>query len=238
MPTDIFKVLGDPDLATIYFGNEASAALFREAVYEGKRPRPDLPIRLYSSDFDRSEFGAHTPAVLTSCLYLDVGALLLSDEAIAVLGPALDPAGYFIDTELDAERIYKIFVCERRLDVLDEERAELKRFPSTGNIWRVLRYAFHEDRLAGADIFKVKGVQADLLVTDRFVSLVNEHKLRGFEFVSVWNRGTGGVRFNPDESTYEAYPGESQAIGEARRRAMREILARDHAERRARERNT
>ncbi len=237
MPTDIFKVSGDPDLATIYFRGDTSIDLFHHAVYEGKRPPPDLPIRLYSSDFDRSDFGSHTPAVLTSCLYLSLGALLLSDEAIAVLGPVLNPAGYFIDTELDAERIYKIFVCERRLDVLDEERAELKRF-STGNIWDVLRYAFHEDRLEGADIFKVKGVQADLLVTDRFVSLVNEHKLRGFEFVNAWNRATGGVRFNPDESTYEAYPGESQAIGEARRRAMREILARDHAERRARERNT
>ncbi len=175
------------------------------------------------------------PAVLTSCLYFGSGALLLSEDAIAALGPLLNPAGYFIDTQLDAEQHYQLFVCERRLDVLDEEQAELERFPS-GNIWHVLRYAFHEDRLEGADIFKVKGVRVDLLVTDRFVSLVNEHKLRGFEFVNVWNRGTGGVRFNPDESKYEAYPGETEAIGQAKRRAMRETLARDHAERRARER--
>ena len=235
MPTDIFKVSGEGDLATIYFRDDASIDLFHHAVYEGKRPPPDRPIRLYSSDFDVSDFGPHAPAVLTSCLYLSVGALLLSAGAITALGPLLIPAGYFIDTELDAEQIYKIFVCDRRLDVLDEARAELKRF-SDGDIWDVLRYAFHEDRLEDADIFKVEGVQVDLLVSDRFVSLVNEHKLRGFEFVNVWNRETGGVRFNPDESTYEAYPGETKAIGEAKRRAMRETLARDHAERRARDR--
>ncbi len=172
---------------------------------------------------------------MTSCLEFGVGGFLLSEDAISALGPVLSSAGYLIDTDLNAEQHYGIFVCERELDALDLGQSELDRLPS-GGIWNVCRYAFREDRLEGYDVFKLKDLRGSLFVSNRFISLVNEHKLRGFEFVHVWNSTTGGVRLNPNEFKYEAYPGAIEARAEAKRRAMRETLARDRAERQASER--
>ncbi len=227
---DIFEVSGDADLVVISCSDRADVGSLNRAIYDGIRLSHIRPILLYYTDL-----APDRPAVLTSCLKLGAGGFLLSEDAISALGPLLSSAGYFIDTDLSAEQHYRIFVCERELDALDLGQSELDRLPS-GGIWNVFRYAFREDRLEGCDIFKIKDLRGSLFVTDRFVSLVDKHKLRGFQFVHVWNSTTGGVRFNPNEFKYEAYPGAIEARADAKRRAMRETLARDHAERQASER--
>ncbi len=227
---DIFKVSGDYELVNIGCSDPHEWESLSPAINDGVRLSHTRPILLYYSDCAPDD-----PAVLTACPYLCNGGLLLSEDAIAALGPLLSSAGYFIDTDLRAEQHYRIFVCDHVSNALDLEHSEFDRLPS-GAIWNVFRYAFHEARPEGFDIFKIKNLRGSLFVTDRFVSRVDEHKLRGFEFVHVWNSTAGGVRFNPLELKYEAYPGAIEAEAKVKRRAMRETLARDRAERRARER--
>ncbi len=227
---DVFRVSGDFELMTISCSDPSNRGSLDLAINDGVRLPDTRPILFYYSDYASDD-----PAVLTACLYFGGGGFLVSEDAITAINPLLSSAGYFMDTDLNAEQHYRIFVCERKLDALDLERSEFDRLPS-GAIRHVFRYAFHEDRLEGCDVFKIKDMRGSLFVTDRFVSRVNEHKLRGFKFVHVWNSTTGGVRFNPLARKYEAYPGAIEAEGKAKRRAMRETLARDRAERQASER--
>jgi hypothetical protein len=220
LPQDVYQVYGDGDLSKIVCENVSGWDPLIDAAYDGVR----FPLNRRVPVTYATLFPAER-AVLTMCLNFMGGALLLAEEAIATLAPLLSGAGYFIDTELPAERQYRLFVCERELDALDEDRSELERFPD-GGIWHVLRYEFHEDRLDGADIFKIRGLRARLFVTDRFVSMVNEHGMFGFEFIHVWNKTMRGDRFNPHELKYEAYPGETEQRAEAKRRAARAAMAR------------
>lgn len=223
MPENVYEVWGDPQLAYMECADRADVIPLDEAVNEQIRFPDNRTVRLRYH-----ELLPQGQAVPTSCLGFAYTALLLADSAIEVIEPLLSGAGYFIDTAMDAEFRYRIFVCERVLDILDRERSELKRF-NDGALWQVLRAEFHEDKLTGADIFKLEGLRARLFVTDRFVSCVNDHRLLGFRFRHVWNRAAGGIRYDPDESRYEAYPSEIEHRAEAKRRAAREAMARHRA---------
>jgi|WetSurMetagenome_2_1015567.scaffolds.fasta_scaffold214001_2 hypothetical protein len=81
---------------------------------------------------------------------------------------------------------YFIYNVTRVIDALDETNSEIERFDS-GRIMDVDRFAFFEERLRGATIFKIPHmVLMDVFVTEPFVDRVRISKLKGFEFRLVW----------------------------------------------------
>jgi hypothetical protein len=74
----------------------------------------------------------------------------------------------------------------REIDALDEENSEFKRFPSSGRIMRIIRYAFSEEKVRGAACFKIPQLSEAMFVTDEVVAAVREARLTGTSFQPVW----------------------------------------------------
>jgi hypothetical protein len=109
---------------------------------------------------------------------------VLSDRAARALGELLDGAGELLPLGGEGDG-YHILNVTRVIDALDEQRSQFKRFPSSGRIMRVLRYAFRPEAIGDVAIFKLpQTVKSDVYVTDRFVDAVRRHELTGL----AWDR--------------------------------------------------
>jgi hypothetical protein len=81
------------------------------------------------------------------------------------------------------------------VDALDEDRSELKRFPSSGRIMRVVRLALFPERVTGEVIFKVPQLlTSPIFVTDRFAQRIQERGLVGFDLQPVWSGPDGALQ--------------------------------------------
>jgi DNA-directed RNA polymerase subunit RPC12/RpoP len=81
---------------------------------------------------------------------------------------------------------FRAFNVTRLVDALDVERSEVKRFRS-GRIMRILRYHFHEERLEGLTLFKIREEPLKAAFVSRdFVRRVVEEGLLGFHFEWVF----------------------------------------------------
>ena len=87
---------------------------------------------------------------------------------------------------IDAEDGYGVFNTTRLSDALDERETAFKHFRD-GGIGDVERFAFDEGKLKGETIFKIPQTpEPYTLVTEPFVSAVEEAGLSGFQFRRVW----------------------------------------------------
>ena len=121
------------------------------------------------------------------------GTLLFSEQAVAALGDLLTPCGYFLNTVLPTGTRYKIYICEREIKALDEERSVIERFESTRRIQEVMRFELYAEALATSDVCRLRGLRSDVFVSDEFVRLVETHRLTGFLFTQIWPGETGGT---------------------------------------------
>lgn len=110
---------------------------------------------------------------------------VLSAEAIDALGDLLEGRAELLPLRLGSEQLFLVNVI-RLSNALDETRAEIRRFRSSGRIMRVERYAFDRERLLHETIFKLSQLP-DLYkyVTTSFVERVERAGLRGFLFDRV-----------------------------------------------------
>jgi hypothetical protein len=107
-----------------------------------------------------------------------------SERAAGALGDLIGEHGELLPLRCEEGRYYAVNVT-RVVDALDESRSELKRFPSSGRVMRVLRYEFDASRIRPACMFNVpKMVGSDVYVTDSFRDAVREHELTG----PAWDR--------------------------------------------------
>ena len=81
----------------------------------------------------------------------------------------------------------------RVIDALDEDRADVLRFPD-GRIAYLNAPAFHADKVRDVDFFKLAGRRSEIFVGERFVARVREAKLVGLEFSPVWSPAGGPIR--------------------------------------------
>ena len=157
------------------------------------------------------------------------GGLLLREDAIACLAPFLDGAGYLLDTTIGADMRYKLFVCEREIDALDQTRSDLTRFPD-GGVMDVLRYELDPQRLGDADIFRMTHRRAHLFVSERFAAAVERAGLTGFKLVPIWSSEAGGSQLSPRHIPFPKLLGEPMEDAAAKRRALRERLGHANAQ--------
>jgi hypothetical protein len=218
----LYWIKGDFELLWVNCVEEGVTNLLDHVVHDGAMIDRTKPIVLETSDWD-----APGDWIASDCPRAPAyGTLLLSERAVAVLGSMLTDAGYFLDTVLPGTDVrYKVFICDCELDALDLERSELTRFRS-GNIDRVLRHELKADSLRGADVFRLKHRRSDVFVSDRFKAAVEQAGLVGFVFEEIWSSETGGVYRPREMPPIDRVPGESARRAKAKRRALREVLAR------------
>ncbi len=86
---------------------------------------------------------------------------------------------------------YSLLNVANLVDALDTEQSEIDYFPNLDQISRIKRYVFFPDLVRDQWIFKIPQLPRPTFVTDRFVDLVNQNHLTGFDFVEVWGEKDG-----------------------------------------------
>jgi hypothetical protein len=110
---------------------------------------------------------------------------VFSKRAVEALDDVLRANGELLPIDTP-QGTYYAFNVLTSIDALDEEHSELRRFPE-GGIYSFRRYAFHNDRLGDATIFKIPQNLVRTYVTDAFVKRVEEAGLVGFRFDPLWS---------------------------------------------------
>jgi hypothetical protein len=113
--------------------------------------------------------------------------MVLSRRALEVLLPHVGPSGQALPLAFD-EAEYFLFNITNVVDALDEPACQVWRFPSTGRIGEIKRYAFKPEAVRDQWIFKIpQQPKGFAFVTDRFVEVVEQHRLTGFGFELLWS---------------------------------------------------
>lgn len=217
----IYEVDGDHDYAWINCCDIAMCGLLNHVVHDGAEIDRSQPVALEVGGYGRKGDWIETDCPKEPAY----GTLMLSDHAVAVFGPMLTDAGYLLDTTLDAQTRYKLSICEREIDALDQARSEFTRF-SDGGISYMLRYELEASLLQGMDVFRLKYRRARVFVSDRFKALAEAHGLTGFVFDEVWSSDTGGVPLTIPMPPIERVRGEFGRLARQKRQALRQELAR------------
>jgi hypothetical protein len=109
---------------------------------------------------------------------------VFSERAIDTLVDLLVEHGEVLPLALVDGGGYFIFNTTRTVDALDEERSSVVRFPSSGRIMRIDKYAFSGDAPL-FPIFRIPQMRSKVFVTDPFVERVTDSALTGFDFSLV-----------------------------------------------------
>jgi hypothetical protein len=139
-------------------------------AHQLKKPRKRLPEEL-------CDFTAVAAAV-------DVP--VLSVRAKQVVEPLLGDKAQWLPLAFE-EREYWLLNLLNLVDALDEERSVIRRLPTNPDAMTVKAYALRPEAVAQQWIFKVPQAPFDVLVTERFRSLVEDNGLTGLYFQPVWD---------------------------------------------------
>ena len=110
----------------------------------------------------------------------------LSRRALDVLLPHIGHCGEVLPVAFD-EAPYAIFNLTRVIDALDEPASDVKYFED-GGVMRIARFEFKPALVRNELLFKIRQRPgAYNFVTDRFVKIVRDAGLTGFDFKKVWS---------------------------------------------------
>lgn len=227
----IYRIQGDSDFIHVGYVHRPDLRLLNHVINDGASLD-----RGYMLDLEIGIPDEPNDWIATDCPYLSGYGLMLSDEAVSVSGAMLTDAGYLLNTSLPAADHYKLFICERLIDAVDQERSDLKRFPS-GRVWWLRRYELRAELLQDMHVFRLKHRRNMLFVSDQFVRLVQEHELTGFEFTEVWCSEMGNTLLHGELEASELQEGSYRDDGidwaAVRRREFRDQLAQSRANKKA-----
>jgi hypothetical protein len=116
-----------------------------------------------------------------------MGNLVLRDKAIEAASPILAPLGELLPLECATAKLV-CFNATQVLDALDEDRSEIVRFPSSGRIMAIERYAFRADAIPERAAFRIPQQQTgDVYFTEPVVEDLRSLGLTGLDFKLVWD---------------------------------------------------
>ena len=114
--------------------------------------------------------------------------LVFSSRARKVLQPLIGNYVEFLPLKLEGDlEQYAIAKIKQRTDCLDYSRAEFKRFPSSGRVMRVVKYAFKQGSLENKQFFNIPEQKARFFVSDKFKTCVESNNLEGLIFREVYS---------------------------------------------------
>ena len=223
-------ILGDSNLIDVGYINRPDLRLLNHVINDG------APLdRCYTVDLRINVPDGSDDWIAADCPYLSGYGLMLSDRAVSLFGTMLTDAGYLLNTHLPAADHYKLFICERQIDAVDQERSDIERF-TDGGVWWLRRYELRVELLQGMHVFRLKHRRNTLFVSDQFVRLVQEHELTGFEFTEVWCSETGSRLLHGELERAEpevSVPDDDIDWPAVRRREFRDQLAQSRASKEA-----
>ena len=113
------------------------------------------------------------------------GTPCLSRKAVEALRNLLLPNGEILPLVCD-EGEYYAYNVTTVIDCLDEKKSQVVRFKSDGAIMKIEKHVFLPQKLVDVLVFKIPQNVAAVYLTDKFVSEVLKHDLKGYEFKEVW----------------------------------------------------
>ena len=121
---------------------------------------------------------------------------VVSDRALAVVRPFLEGVAEVLPFAPHEAGQFWAVRFTRVIDAFDEEHAEFDRYPSSGRVMHVFRWAFKPDLLPRDDrVFRIP-LRYWPIVTQPFVDAVQAAKLTGFRFHLLWDES---LKVQPDQ---------------------------------------
>jgi len=119
---------------------------------------------------------------------------VFSSRARDALSDLLDPCGEWLPLQTPGKIEYFIYNFTNVVDVLDQSRSRVERFPD-GTIWAVRRHVFVPEAVqACGPAFRVpEDVTISFFLTDAVEARIHEAGLQGSDNEEIWDSETGGV---------------------------------------------
>lgn len=109
-----------------------------------------------------------------------------TSRAVSALQNVIVETGELLPLDFSEDNIQAFNVTTVLDDALDIGNTEAGRF-STGDLAHITKYAFNEHAIRDHLVFRIAQQPAGIFVTNKFVALVEGHKLKGFCFQHVWS---------------------------------------------------
>ena len=113
---------------------------------------------------------------------VEVSSFILNERSYKILYPYIKNEVQIFKIKSENDNLYVVNITNI-IDCLDYDKSKIKRFPSSGRVMRVIKYAFKIEKLKNATIFKLpdfpKGIS---YVTEEFKKVVEENNIKGFKF--------------------------------------------------------
>lgn len=148
----------------------------------------DVPLREVWPHFpfhvQSQEETEHLPLPNLQMFLTDV--LVVDGLAKMKLEKILSPYGEFLPIYNHEQELF-LFHLLNRLPALDLEQSVVDYYPGSNRIAHIREYVFQKEVVEGQLIFEVdQDSRAQIFVTDRFIKLVEEHQLKGLNYILFW----------------------------------------------------
>jgi len=142
-----------------------------------------VPVK--ERNFDRiypSKYKDEIDKPIGDVFSVEVSSFILNEKSYKILYPYLKNHSQIFRLKNENKIFYVINVIDV-IDCLDYEKSELKLFPSSGRVMRVIKYAFRTEKLKNASIFKLPEFPNSIsYVTEEFKKIVEDNNITGFKF--------------------------------------------------------
>ncbi|ARL38824.1 imm11 family protein [Burkholderia pseudomallei] len=108
--------------------------------------------------------------------------LVFSQRALDVLAPVLRGSGEILQVEAPTKDMFGFHVTRVVENAVDMDASKFKVYPQATVFNKIFLL---KSRVEGVDIFRLKESPATVFVSERFRELVEQNKLKGFEFGEV-----------------------------------------------------
>ena len=167
--------------------------LWMDHNYRTYEPTPKDCYKSYMFDgvpvkernFDRiypSKYKDEIDKPIGDVFSVEVSSFILNEKSYKILYPYIKNEAQIFKVKCENDNLYVVNITNI-IDCLDYNKSEIKRFPSSGRVMRVVKYVFKIEKLKNTIIFKLpefpKGIS---YVTESFKNVVEENNIKGFKF--------------------------------------------------------
>jgi hypothetical protein len=172
--------------ASFLFRDVGESAKWRDGYFEGTPRGSSYPIPVGVRNREGDELRSEALPDFTLIGLSPIPTF--SQRAVDCLGAILREHGELAAIQMDEPMLYFGFNPITIVDVLDEEKSQIKRF-TDGGVMRVERHVLFDSVASLPPIFKIPQTRRNTTyVNEEFVRLVEERGLTGFRFELLFAR--------------------------------------------------
>lgn len=180
---EIFKIVGDDGFNVVSpVGEDYSVSMFDGTPLADDWHPIDIEVVRPEDGCEDSDCPHWFPGVLvfSERAWKQMSGCVGSDE-VEVLPLRTKPNRHGFEYDYCLVNVIKVVEC------LDQKRSQVTRYPSSGRIMRIDRYAFDINKLEGVSVFKIpEQLTTAIFVTGPFVQRYRSTELEGLAFERVF----------------------------------------------------